>query len=807
MVTPLAGLKCRVARELRDVRWQEPSQIFVFVLTCVQVYLEVRKFGNVSGFNGRVESGSPVPRVRVWDVVIEVRWLVPVVLGVTPRGDGDTKAPTVFRPFRSTVGSALRGQLVGRVQRQVGRADSPKRQTCGLDCKVLCRAPGWTSEESISIRATPPPITPEPRSSSARQSISPAPHPAAESQPRKKRNKSSVLPARQASPRDSRPRQPKPPTDARGSIATHYSCVAAPSTEPVTISSKRTSRKCVTATSTFAAVARGTIPPSTTTAATAMVGTRLLSDARSPLTATAPVCSGAATLTTVTSVTSICGRPVMSTSLTPVKSSELLLRALTLSPYVPPLKDSSSNYGVIRGKHAEDYRPKEEKTQAAKRCTFRCRSRPSSTTFDRGYDLRSSQGIQGRGGKASTTAAAREDPQPSVHPKGRTRMLSLRSIPCWQQDSGVTVEAIVEKPHSEEHDVVPVLGEECGGRIRWQPDTLPVHDAYAADCDRRKENRRQNSRQNSTTMDPADFVAGGQATACILYVQAIDSHTSAAPPSTIHSTYLSIWAGRRGTWVYADLGRLTKHLKLNHSGTAKNFLYSVCGFTYPHSQNCSAVKAMKTHWAGEHREYEQAPRARQLRRSLRAGDDAASGLTGPEKAEKQFSESPPHRLGGSETAHPPTGKSPPTPPGASQRKEASTISQARPPEKEPRPRSRILQARPNPPPLTSPKRLSRPPAGTGGHRHSRAASLPPPQRSRITRPPARRSTKEITYAAATREVFNEYIADPLSDYSLRSEDFDIQVEDSLSPRRISTAVPLQYSSDSDDSSNSEMSTE
>ncbi|OAD54402.1 hypothetical protein WN48_07903 [Eufriesea mexicana] len=48
------------------------------------------------------------------------------------------------------------------------------------------------------------------------------------------------------------------------------------------------------------------------------------------------------------------------------------------------------------------------------------------------------------------------------------------------------------------------------------------------------------------------------------------------------------------------------------------------------------------------------------------------------------------------------------------------------------------------------------------------------------------------------------------DYSIHSEDSDMQVEDSdsdLGPRRISRAVPLRYSSDSDDSSNSEMSTE
>ncbi|OAD52866.1 hypothetical protein WN48_11275 [Eufriesea mexicana] len=66
------------------------------------------------------------------------------------------------------------------------------------------------------------------------------------------------------------------------------------------------------------------------------------------------------------------------------------------------------------------------------------------------------------------------------------------------------------------------------------------------------------------------------------------------------------------------------------------------------------------------------------------------------------------------------------------------------------------------------------------------------------------------YPYNTSEVFNEYIADPLSDYSIHSEDSDIRVEDGdsdLGPRRISRAVPLRYSSDSDDSSNSEMSTE
>ncbi|OAD46954.1 hypothetical protein WN48_06388 [Eufriesea mexicana] len=50
----------------------------------------------------------------------------------------------------------------------------------------------------------------------------------------------------------------------------------------------------------------------------------------------------------------------------------------------------------------------------------------------------------------------------------------------------------------------------------------------------------------------------------------------------------------------------------------------------------------------------------------------------------------------------------------------------------------------------------------------------------------------------------------LNDYSIHSEDSDIRVEDSdsdLGPRRISRAVPLQYSSDSDDSSYGEMSTE
>ncbi|CAK9829639.1 PiggyBac transposable element-derived protein 4 [Anthophora retusa] len=58
--------------------------------------------------------------------------------------------------------------------------------------------------------------------------------------------------------------------------------------------------------------------------------------------------------------------------------------------------------------------------------------------------------------------------------------------------------------------------------------------------------------------------------------------------------------------------------------------------------------------------------------------------------------------------------------------------------------------------------------------------------------------------------FTEYIADSLSDDSIQSEDSDIEVEDSDSdvvPRRRSRAVPLQYSSDSDDLSDSEMFTE
>lgn len=58
--------------------------------------------------------------------------------------------------------------------------------------------------------------------------------------------------------------------------------------------------------------------------------------------------------------------------------------------------------------------------------------------------------------------------------------------------------------------------------------------------------------------------------------------------------------------------------------------------------------------------------------------------------------------------------------------------------------------------------------------------------------------------------FTEYIADPLSDYSIQSEDSDIEVEDSDSdviPRRRTRTVPLQYSSDSDDLSDSEMFTE
>lgn len=52
------------------------------------------------------------------------------------------------------------------------------------------------------------------------------------------------------------------------------------------------------------------------------------------------------------------------------------------------------------------------------------------------------------------------------------------------------------------------------------------------------------------------------------------------------------------------------------------------------------------------------------------------------------------------------------------------------------------------------------------------------------------------------EVINECIADPLSDYSIHSEDFDIQIEDSDSsvpPRKRSKVGPLQYSSNLDDS--------
>ncbi|KAK1137325.1 hypothetical protein K0M31_001837 [Melipona bicolor] len=59
------------------------------------------------------------------------------------------------------------------------------------------------------------------------------------------------------------------------------------------------------------------------------------------------------------------------------------------------------------------------------------------------------------------------------------------------------------------------------------------------------------------------------------------------------------------------------------------------------------------------------------------------------------------------------------------------------------------------------------------------------------------------------EDTNEYIADTLSDYSIHSEDSDIEVEDSdsnVGPRRkTSKAVPLEYSSDSDDSNDSETS--
>lgn len=55
--------------------------------------------------------------------------------------------------------------------------------------------------------------------------------------------------------------------------------------------------------------------------------------------------------------------------------------------------------------------------------------------------------------------------------------------------------------------------------------------------------------------------------------------------------------------------------------------------------------------------------------------------------------------------------------------------------------------------------------------------------------------------------FTEYIADHLSDYSIQSEDSDIEVEDSdrdMGPRRRSRGVPLQYSSDSNDLSDSEI---
>ncbi|KAK2578104.1 hypothetical protein KPH14_011615 [Odynerus spinipes] len=55
------------------------------------------------------------------------------------------------------------------------------------------------------------------------------------------------------------------------------------------------------------------------------------------------------------------------------------------------------------------------------------------------------------------------------------------------------------------------------------------------------------------------------------------------------------------------------------------------------------------------------------------------------------------------------------------------------------------------------------------------------------------------------EVFAEHIADSLSDYSIHSEDSDVIIEDSdsdVGPRRRSRAVPLQDSSDPDDSDNS-----
>ncbi|CAK9829883.1 PiggyBac transposable element-derived protein 4 [Anthophora retusa] len=55
--------------------------------------------------------------------------------------------------------------------------------------------------------------------------------------------------------------------------------------------------------------------------------------------------------------------------------------------------------------------------------------------------------------------------------------------------------------------------------------------------------------------------------------------------------------------------------------------------------------------------------------------------------------------------------------------------------------------------------------------------------------------------------FTEYIADRLSDYSVQSENSDIEVEDSdsdVAPRRKSKAVPLQYSGESDGLSDSEM---
>lgn len=56
----------------------------------------------------------------------------------------------------------------------------------------------------------------------------------------------------------------------------------------------------------------------------------------------------------------------------------------------------------------------------------------------------------------------------------------------------------------------------------------------------------------------------------------------------------------------------------------------------------------------------------------------------------------------------------------------------------------------------------------------------------------------------------EYITDSVSDYSIQSEDSDLEVGNSYNkaaPRRRSIALPLQYSSNSNNPSDSEMFTE